>query len=82
MTVLIFALFLLLLLILSLRKRRCRVISVFGSRGIAETELSPEGIVLIDGEAFLARSSVELPRGTCVTVVGTDGPLLLVQQEG
>jgi membrane-bound ClpP family serine protease len=57
--------------------------SMVGSRGRVATKLSPEGMVRINGELWVARSSGDdITVGDEIEVVGEDGLKLLVDKVG
>lgn len=57
--------------------------SMVGSRGRVATKLSPEGMVRINGELWVARSSGDdITVGDEIEVVGEDGLKLLVNKVG
>lgn len=69
---------------LALHKRSAnRQLNVMGARGIIETDLNPEGAVIIDGELWRARLKDGSSQETTgpVRVVGVQGHLLLVEPE-
>jgi membrane-bound serine protease (ClpP class) len=56
--------------------------SLLGSRGVARTELAPEGMVFVEGELWQAMSTDgPIPPGRPVKVVGADGLTLKVVPE-
>lgn len=73
------------LLRLVLRVRRHRVVTgvegLIGERGIVRSPLNPEGMVLVHGELWRARSRVALPAGASIRVRRVDGLLLEVEPE-
>ena len=56
-------------------------IQLLGSKGFAQSDLSPEGAVVIDGELWRARSldGTSIAVNRQVEVVAVDGHLLLVK---
>lgn len=52
--------------------------SMVGRRGIAVTEISPDGMVLIEGEMWKAWSRAPIERGSAVTVEKSEGLKLTV----
>lgn len=72
---------LLLLLIAShLHKRTGRIRPLIGSYGTVESDLDPEGIVLIQGEAFLARAeTASIPADTQIVAIRMEGSILIVR---
>ena len=56
--------------------------SLVGKTGTAQTDLKPNGFVLIEGERYDAQTRGELvERGGTVKVVGTEGNFLLVRPQ-
>jgi membrane-bound serine protease (ClpP class) len=49
-----------------------------GETGIATTDLSPEGKVLVNGEWWNARANETIPEGAKIKVVRIDGMMLTV----
>ncbi len=63
-----------------MHKRVGRKHSLIGSYGIVESELAPDGIVLIEGEAFLASAEAGfIATGSRVVVVRMQGSMLVVK---
>jgi membrane-bound serine protease (ClpP class) len=56
--------------------------AMIGAEGVAETDLSPEGKIMIHGEIWNARSSARVARGTGVRVKSVEGLRLLVEPSG
>ncbi len=52
-----------------------------GRRGIALTEIKPDGMVLIDGELWRATSRDPIEKGAAVVVVKTEGLRAVVEAE-
>ncbi len=52
---------------------------MLGSLGVAETNLDPEGRILIHGEHWGARSAETIPKGSRVRVLQLDGLTLIVE---
>ncbi len=50
-------------------------------QGVAEGDISPEGIVRIHGEIWNARSSEHIPSGAKVEVIRVEGLLLIVKEQ-
>ncbi len=44
-----------------------------GRKGVAATEIAPDGMVLIDGELWKASSREPIAKGAAITVVGAKG---------
>lgn len=65
------------------KKMRWRSDGLIGSLGFAETDLRPEGAVLVRGELWRARSTTDeaVERNGRIRVKGTRGHLLLVELE-
>ena len=57
-------------------------VQVLGANGLVESELNPEGTVLIGGELWRARSldGTTIPAHQQVEVAGLDGHLVLVKR--
>lgn len=64
------------------KKSATTEIKLIGSRAQVDSELSPEGTVLVDGELWRARSSdgTSIAPRTIVQVVGLSEHLLLVRR--
>lgn len=63
-----------------MRKRAGRRRPLIGSYGIVESELAPDGIVLVEGEAFLATAETgSIAAGSRVVVVRMQGSTLTVK---
>lgn len=75
-----------LLLRLVLRVRRRKPVTgqegLIGEYGIVRSPLTPEGMVLVHGELWRARSHTELPAGTGIRVREVHGLFLEVEPEG
>lgn len=73
---------LILLLISSyLHKRVGRRHPLIGGHGTVASELAPEGIVLIEGEAFVARAEGgSIPTGSQIVVMRTQSATLIVRK--
>ena len=54
------------------------VTSMVGRRGIAVTEIKPDGMVLIEGELWKASSREPIEKGAAALVVGAEGLRLIV----
>jgi membrane-bound ClpP family serine protease len=80
----VFSIFLFVLTTLILKKQTpVSLPSMVGSRGRVTSRLSPEGLVRINGELWVARSSRDdIAVGDEVEVVGEDGLKLLVDKVG
>jgi membrane-bound serine protease (ClpP class) len=69
---------------LALRARRGRLLtglqSLVGEVGVARTEISPHGTVLVRGEYWQAKSSVPIPTGTRVSIERVQGMTLYVKE--
>ena len=56
--------------------------AVIGERGESKTPVQAEGSVQVVGELWSARSEKPIPAGSRVHVVGRDGFILIVEQDG
>jgi membrane-bound serine protease (ClpP class) len=56
--------------------------SVIGERGEAKTSVQEGGSVQVVGELWSARSKKPIPAGSSVHVVGREGFVLIVEQDG
>jgi membrane-bound ClpP family serine protease len=56
--------------------------ALIGQRGETNTPVQAEGSVQVVGELWSARSEKPIPAGTVVHVVGREGFVLIVEQEG
>jgi membrane-bound serine protease (ClpP class) len=56
--------------------------ALIGQRGETKTPVQAEGSVQVVGELWSARSEKPIPAGTVVHVVGREGFVLIVEQEG
>jgi membrane-bound ClpP family serine protease len=56
-------------------------LKLVGARGVAESDIGPEGSVLVQGEIWPARSGsgAKVARGTSVRIVGVSAHLLEVE---
>lgn len=54
---------------------------MIGSIGVAETDLAPQGKILIHGEIWVARATENIPKGARVRVREVQGLTLLVEPE-
>jgi len=57
------------------------VTSMVGRRGIAVTEIKPDGMVLIEGEMWRASSQSPVEKGAALTVIRSEGLRLIVSAE-
>jgi membrane-bound serine protease (ClpP class) len=78
------AVFFLALLVTALfhhKKSSSQRLSVIGAFGVVETELDPEGAVIVKGELWRARlnDGPSMPGKARIRVVGAKGHLLLVE---
>jgi len=84
-TSLILASFLTFLLGAAIKAQRRKVTtgreSLIGARGVALTELRPEGIILVEGERWKAESLDEVDPGERVVVTGIEGLKLKVKKQ-
>lgn len=62
------------------KKRETGVGFAVGDRGLAETALSPDGFVSIDGQIWAAHTAGAIAPGTPVLVTGADGYRLKVEK--
>ncbi len=53
--------------------------SVLGAKVLAETDLNPKGVILINGQAWIVISSEIVKKGTLVEVIETDEVFLRVK---
>jgi membrane-bound serine protease (ClpP class) len=83
-----FLLFLAILTIISLitiifasrhKKLNIKNSPILGAIAKVETDLTPTGLILIDGEAWQAFSSVKVAKGQKVKVIAIEGVLLKVE---
>ena len=63
------------------KKSATSEVQLVGARALVDSELAPEGTVLVDGELWRARSAdgSNIASQTIVRVVGLSGHLLLVE---
>jgi membrane-bound serine protease (ClpP class) len=80
-----FALMLTFMLRLAIRARRVKVTTgragMIGLRGRAQTAIAPEGMVMVRGELWHARSQMNIAQGEGVRVLGLDGLTIAVEAE-
>ena len=57
------------------------VTSMVGRRGIAVTEIKPDGMVLIEGEMWKASSQAPVEKGTALIVINAEGLRLIVSAD-
>jgi membrane-bound serine protease (ClpP class) len=53
-----------------------------GQIGEARTKVNEEGSVLVAGELWSARSEKPIPAGSSIRVIGREGFILVVEQNG
>jgi membrane-bound ClpP family serine protease len=77
------AILLLILLRIIHASRRSKLIvktsPVIGATAIAETDLNPEGLILVENEVWRAISESAIKQSTRVRIIGTEGVLLRVE---
>ena len=55
---------------------------LIGQRGEAKTAIGEQGSAQVAGELWSARSDIPVPAGRAIKVIGREGFVLVVEQDG